>query len=306
MATDFEDELPAGVEFGWYDQPADVDAIASTLPQPTFGETMAGALSVDEIPAEVLGWRLVNHANGNKPFAWGNQFTAPSCVAFGTAHAIVGTTAAEILSGDPDSLLMPAPEVIYGGSRVEVGGGRLRGGGSIGAWAAKFVNLWGWLPQTKILSYDFSTYSVDKCTSYGRSGVPADLEAEAKKHPIGAVTLIRTFDEACVAMAQGYFLAVCSNRGFRMTRDKDGFCTPSGSWAHCMAVKGYRRKGSRPGAWILNSWGAKAHGGPKSHDDMPTNGFWCDADVFERMLGAGDTWAFAGSSGFQLRQPVGG
>ena len=42
---------------------------------------------------------------------------------------------------------MLSPEVIYGGSRVEIGGGRIRGDGSIGAWAARWVRDYGVVPR---------------------------------------------------------------------------------------------------------------------------------------------------------------
>jgi len=300
---DLDAAIPGGG--GWIDDPAAVAAVAESLPMPTWGDTPASALSIDDTPTEVLGWRLANSANGGKPFPWGNQGNCPSCVSFGTAHAILLTLAAEKLAFDGDDLTMPAPEVIYGGSRVQIGGGRLRGGGSIGAWAGDFVQKFGFLPQTKIGSIDLSTYSIDRCNSYGRSGVPKELLEAASGHTVAGITQIRNFNEACCAMAQGFFIAVCSNRGFVGKRDDKGFIAPRGTWNHCMGLAGYRRTG-RAGGFILNSWGPDAHMGGKSHPDMPTNGFWVEADVLDRMFAQDDTWAFSRVNGFQLKQPAGG
>src|SRR5437763_1529398 len=69
-----------------------------------------------------------------------------------------------------------AQEVIYGGSRVEVGGGRLRGDGSVGAWAAKFVHDYGVVPRGVHGRYDLSRYDERRCREYGARGVPGDLE----------------------------------------------------------------------------------------------------------------------------------
>jgi hypothetical protein len=54
------------------------------------------------------------------------------------------------------------------------------------------------------------------------------------EHKIGAASLVSTLDELDAGLANGYVAIVCSNQGFTMERDQDGFCRPSGSWAHCM------------------------------------------------------------------------
>ena len=98
-----------------------------------------------------------------------------------------------------------------------------------------------------------------------------------------------------------------------MTRDADGFCRPQGSWPHCMALVGVRG-GSRPGGFLLNSWGPdgphRAAGGRRRVAGRLLGGRrgccnGCSAD--------GDSWAFSGVVGFParsldwyaLRQPVG-
>ena len=88
-----------------------------------------------------------------------------------------------------------------------------------------------------------------------------------------------------------------------MTRDVDGFCRASGTWAHCMAIVGIRG-GSRPGALLLNSWGPNAHTGPRGLGDPSPAGFWADANVVDRMLKQGDSWAFSDVVGFLLILPI--
>jgi len=53
---------------------------------------------------------------------------------------------------------------------------------------------------------------------------------------------------------------------------------------------------------LLNSWGGLAHSGPSGAGDPSTAGFWADADVVDRMLRQGDSWAFSRVSGFPRRQ----
>jgi hypothetical protein len=211
------------------------------------------------------------------------------------------TMACEIVAGDPEEWKDIAEEVTYGGSRVEVGGGRLRGDGSIGAWAADFVRKWGVVARGVYGSIDLSAYSESRCREFGSRGVPDDLEAKAKLHPVTDVAQVRTWEEAKKALASGYGIAICSQQGFRMQRDANGVCAPSGSWAHCMALIGYAPINGKECGFIENSWGANAHTGPLGPGDPMPSGFYADASVIERMLKQNDSWAFAKFQGFPAR-----
>jgi hypothetical protein len=192
-------------------------------------------------------------------------------------------------------------EVIYAGSRVEIGGGRIRGDGSVGAWAAKWLSTYGVVPMEKIGDHDLTTYSASRARSWGRTGVPNDLEPTAKEHPVKGTALVTTWADVKRAVQQGYPVMVCSDRGFTMDRDKDGFASPQGTWNHCMAIIGVRG-GSRTGGFILNSWGNRAHTGPRFPADAPSAGFWADADVIERMVRQGDSFALSDVAGFPSRK----
>ena len=43
---------------GWVENPEAVDAVLESLPFPSFGSTPAAGLSFEEIPDELLGWRV--------------------------------------------------------------------------------------------------------------------------------------------------------------------------------------------------------------------------------------------------------
>ncbi len=283
---------------GWVDDPESVAVVAGAQPFPFF--SMTPAAERQTIPPEVFLWKAREKITG-KPWPGRNQGQVGSCVAFGTAAAIEATMAAEILAGQAEEIKDLCQEVIYAGSRVEVGGRRINGDGSVGAWAAEFVRRWGVVDREVYGNEDLRRYDETRCRLWGRTGVPDSIETVARLHPVRAVTLVKTFGQACQALASGYGIAMCSSRGFVFQRDADGFCKASGTWNHCMALLGYK-EGSRPGGWICNSWGDNKHTGPTGAGEAPRCGFWADAEIVDRMLGAGDSWAFSGLDGFPARR----
>ena len=175
---------------------------------------------------------------------------------------------------------------------MEVGGQRgSYSDGSTGAWAAKAVTDYGTISRKVLGAYD-----PKRAKEWGAKGISDEYEKLAKTHPIKTVSLVTTFTSARDSIANGYPVPVCSNQGFTMTRDRDGFCTPRGSWAHCMCFIG-TRGGSRPGLCCLQSWGANTPDGPLALE-QPDNSFWVDADVADRMLRARDSFTLSGFTGY--------
>lgn len=285
---------------GWVEDPVAVEAIVGLQPFKYFGDTEAFENN-DPLPPNVYMWKMYEKVTGKK-WPCRNQGSVGSCVAFGTAAAIEATMAAEIAAGQAEEVRDLAQEIVYAGSRVEIGKNRIGGDGSIGAWAAQFVKDYGVLDRAKYGKYDLSGYDETRCRSWGRSGVPDDLESEVRKYPVKTITMITTWQEAKRALANGYGIAICSNQGFVMRRDAAGFAKPSGSWAHCMALLGYTTENGREGGWICNSWGANAHTGPVGAGEPSTCGFYADASVVERMLKQRDSWAFSAFNGFPTRK----
>ena len=202
---------------------------------------------------------------------------------------------------------------IYAFSRVEVAGVKRAGlsDGSYGGACAAAVTRWGCLHYGVDYSgLVFSEYSPSREKTWGDTGVPDSLEKAAKLRRVQTCSLVETFDEFAAACQSGYATSICSNRGFTMTRDSDGHCSPRGSWSHCLCAMGVKF-GKRPGALIWNSWG-KSNSGPHYSgiptrpEDMPEffkgSTFWADADVVEKMLGAGDSWALSNYDGFPSRK----
>lgn len=292
-------------DFGWASEiaPPQASVFSQLQTYPTADLTPACNVFDDSLPKQVFLWQVQQKVTGNQP-PTKNQGNLGSCVSFGTNTAIERTMACQIfIDGKPEQFKFIVEEATYGGSRVEVGRGRIRGDGSVGAWAAEFVRRWGVLAREVILGHDLTTYSTARGKQWGDRGVPDELEPIARNHPVKETTLVRTWADAKKMLASGYGIAICSMQGFTMRRDSNGVCQPSGQWAHCMALDGYivLDNGQEYGH-IDNSWGPNAHTGPVGWGDPPTSGFWSASSVADRMLRAGDSWAFSALNGFPARK----
>ena len=191
-----------------------------------------------------------------------------------------------------------ATEPIYGGSRVEIGGGNLSGGGSTGHWAAEWLSSYGsLLRQEYPTGHDFRRYDASKAAKYGEQGCPDSLEPIAKLHPVKKVAICRSYADLCDLVYNGMPVMVCSNVGFgssgSRTRDSEGFLTRKRrAWYHAMLFGGYDDAYRRKGALCFNSWGERWIDGPV-RGPQPTSTFWVDANTVDSMLRQGDSFAFS-------------
>lgn len=134
--------------------------------------------------------------------------------------------------------------------------------------------------------------------------MPDELEPIAREHRIRYTRLIRSFEEARDAIANGYPVAVGSSRGFSLKRDDDGFAQPLGIWYHCMKFIA-SRDDHRPGLLCINSIGAEAHYGPKGDFDIPDGSFWIDAEICKKMFQEFlDSYALSQFEGYPRRIDV--
>jgi len=296
---------------GWVDDQGAVEAVLSQLPMPVFSQAApdlkGSGEGVDiffwEAEEKVLGARLGAHRQ-----IYG------TCVSHGWGRGVQDLILVEIAFGKEAEQWegQVATEPIYGGSRVEIGGGRLRGDGSVGAWAAKWVNQYGVLLRKKYGKYDLTVLDEDLAREWGsyrnREGVPDELEPIAKEHPVGTVSMVTDGDDARDALCNGYPIPVCSGQGFTTTRDSNGFCRPRGSWSHCMLARGYCvAKGNRPAVPIQQSWGNSPTGNDRCvlesgrEITLPQGVFMIDLDVFHGMLRQRDSFAISQFEGFPRR-----
>lgn len=287
---------------GWIDDPWAVDDIMNDLPYPVFQDAWTPIKGTGRKKC-VLLYDLIRKVNNGK-FPMRKQ-TVGDCVAQGAAYAVDAVKAVDIIiNKDLERWVAEtATEDIYAGSRIIIGKGRILGDGSIGAWAARYVNEYGALPRGKYGNIDLTKYSGSKARSWGRRGAgpPQSIVAKAKKHPILTVSQVKTYEQVRDLIANGYAVTIASNQGFSSKRDSEGFAKPHGSWAHQMSILGVDDKYKRPGVLVQNSWGAW-NSGPK-RNNQPTGSFWVDAEEIERrVLSRGDSWAFSGYEGFMVQK----
>jgi hypothetical protein len=303
--------------FGWSNDPQEVAATVAALEAQQgvpigLADQAPGLVGAADDDAPVFFWWAEQKVVG-KIFGPWDQGPDGQCVSFGWGRGAQDLLLGEIASGEPEE--WPGAEVatepIYAGSRVEVGGGRIRGAGSIGAWAAKWVMDWGVIPRLKFGPHDLSRYDVNRGKDWGVRGCPDDLEAEARKHPVTAVAMVTTETEGWAAIGGWKPVPVCSMQGFTTARDADGFCRPSGPWAHCMAPRGRFVHPDRGRAVVIaNSWGdylrdanrtiryVAADGSVKT-ETLPGGHFACTAKAWAGMLAQRDSFAIAGFKGWE-------
>ena len=287
------DELDfSGLNFqGWVNDPAWVQEIIAADSVKPVGEYLApNGGRVERTDLTLYLKKLY----GDKWYLM--QGSCGSCVAFGAALAVDILTAIQVVdNGAERPPGRTDPTTIYWGSRVEIGGGRIMGQGSVGAWAAKWLKDYGVIPQGSYPGIDLTTYDAAVCCGrQSRQGVPDSLEPIARQHPVKSYAQVRSFEEMARAIENGYPVTVASNQGFTKHRDEQGFASPSGSWAHQMCIVGVRH--DRPGALLANSWGPYYSGGPA---DLSPAVKWVDSRTIERMLSQGDSFALSDLAGWK-------
>jgi hypothetical protein len=278
---------------GWVDHP-DRHRVAASLPR----LAQAGADLAADPTTNVLLYKVWELMFAGYPDYPAQQIG--DCVSFGHAHGHDLLMTAEAYRGDIEVSVIhrTCTEFIYGESR-KVGGMLGPFDGSYAAAAVKAMTTVGYLSYGELAEAGEATsYSGKRAKAWGWSGPPGAVEALAGRRKLGAAALVRTWDELVAAIANGYPVTVCSDQGFSMTRDQQGFCAARGRWSHCMVIGGVRF--DRPGACILQSWGPDMPSGPRDLD-QPSFSFWAERPTVERMLAAGDSFALSQSPGFAAR-----
>lgn len=300
---------------GWNDDPDARELIKSKLAetgQVYFGDTPAGrAFKGNDNDDVLLTDAAVKVKGGWIPVR--DQGSVGSCVAFGVVDAVEHLFCVQIVNalhaGRPPPIEYKelVQEAVYGGSRVEVGGGRIRGDGSVTAWAAQWLQQKGGaLARGKYGTLDLTAYNVQRCREWGSRGVPDNLEPIARESPVKGITFVRNADEAWKAIGQGYPIAVGSSVGFGnrgpWNRDANGFLRESGQWGHCMSVVGRATINGQKAFLYRNSWGSDVHKGPKGGKNIPDSGcFFVTYATANKMFREGDAIAFSDAVGFPAK-----
>lgn len=155
-------------------------------------------------------------------------------------------------------------EVLYGGSRVQIGENKLKQPGTCCAWVAALAVKCGIIIRASYPGYDLSKYDVQLAIKFGLSGIPPELLPQLSLLPRPLTTeqdLVRVGKlhhgkDAWDSI--GYYSPVpfASKKGFAMARDKNGICDPVGEWNHSQVVRGRCTvKGGRQCLAVQNSVG---------------------------------------------------
>lgn len=306
-------ESTVGLLCGWLNQPEEVQKVVSSLPIPLFGspwpmndkktvvlsDNFKKVVGVDQWPGPQLIGDCVSMGYGGgvedlqiglilnvlkEAGYFGTQANMDKLNPLVASQPLIeDNEVKDILKGAGYTFKEIATESIYGFSRCEIGQQwRSRQDGSVGAWAAKAVVQYGVLNRDVV-----GPYSGQRAKDWGANGVPDNLEPTAKNNIVQVTSKVTTFEEAAAAIQGWKPVIVCSDRGFSLNRDSQGFCAPSGTWNHCMRFMGVRW--DRPGLLCFQRWGANNPNGPTALN-QPSNTFWVDADVATRMLRQGDSF----------------
>jgi hypothetical protein len=297
--------------FGRIEDKRETEKLVSQLMRPLFGLAANHLQDVGK-GKDVFLWKAEEAVLGHwlPPHAQ----TIGDCVSHGFGGALDTLRCVRIAyQGMNESFIETATEPLYGGSRVEIGGGRINGDGSIGAWALEFILKYGILVRKVYDKLDFTKYNGRLARELGKSGIPTSLEATARESPLKEGSLITSYDQARDAIGGAKCpIPVCSNYGFEprggFTRESNGFIKPGGTWPHCMYFLGVTDNPKRPGLACRQSWGKNAPAGPKRvtlphglEIDIPDGVFFIDADVCDKMLRGQDSFVLADMVGYPAR-----
>jgi hypothetical protein len=257
---------------------------------------------------KATNWAEMYEKITRAPFAPHDQGIG-DCVSHGFGTAVDFLSALQVSKKTKPEKWMGecATEIIYGGSRIEIGKMtpmQARGDGSTGFWAGRWVSEYGILLRTTYPGgFDFTKYDPRVAKSYGSKGVPDALEPLAKLHPVKTVALVNSWEECRDAIYNGHFVAMCSNIGFGDTqrswvRDSEGFLRRKAApWYHCMFLCDVDDEYKRPGALCINSWGPHWVAGP-TRRKMPSGSFWIDAETIDKGMKQGDSIALSNYVGY--------
>ena len=206
-------------------------------------------------------------------------------------------------------------ETIYAGSRIDIAvekhNWRLGsfwserrkiitfGGGSTVVWATEWLQDYGAIVRNRYGEYDLSEYNQQLSRAWVNRGVPTDLEVLSASHPVRTATLIDGgWGQACDLIANGFPIIVGSKVGFDNSFDRDGFLEHDRVWNHAMLLWGIDTKSRRPGGCFANSKGPSWARGPQHRYGTPPGAFWADAEIIEKMLSKGDSYAISNFRGY--------
>lgn len=222
------------------------------------------------------------------------------CVSFGAKNACEYLICVQKTLGvAPDEFHPVFPPYLYGCGRVFIGHDNGYQDGSVGSWQAQAVQQYGVLGADEP---NVPAYAGRVAKQWGGGqGPPQEFVQLGKKHLVKSAAQMRDWNDVVAAVSNGYPCTVASDQGFAMEADSSGFHQAQGSWSHQMCIIGVNNKYKSPYGLILNSWG-DVFGHLKDFDtgeDLPVGVIRAHAEVIDRMIKAGDTFAYSNMDWFQ-------
>lgn len=236
------------------------------------------------------------------------------CMAWSATHnvdVLMGVNIA-LLKKREQPRALASIEAQYGFMRVEVSGKKTNysGDGGSPSAAAESVIKCGTLHR---LDYETGPHDLrfydetgGRSGTYGRFGVPDELEPIARQHIVQQVALVTDFNSAVQVLSRGIPISNADPRNPIWTkRDQDGFGSSQWRASHAMNYIGYRL-GDRPGLLKINTGHGNHVSGPMHPADCPVQiaacAAWEDADTAEDVLKSGWSWAYSDYTGFAARE----
>ena len=273
---EFGDEPPKHL-MGWRPELVDV---AMKEVQKDFSHYDGLEQSIPPVPTPI--WELTKKINNGRHLPTLRQETG-DCVGTGVAQVGARLQVAEIATLFQEEILKTwCSAFIYGISRVQIGGGRIPGPGSTGAWGAAAVKQYGVLFDDDPGVPEYSGRLADDWGE--RPGPPERFQKLAADNKVKTIAPIVAIGDLRDALCNYHGITVASMRGFEMKPiEREGYhvFVPEGTWPHQMALLAWMDEPFQA-AYRLNSWGPDAHGSPLRGE--PPGGAWCTMDCLEEEL----------------------
>ena len=220
------------------------------------------------------------------------------CVGRGCSHSLTGSLACAVFNGKGSWPEIPDEQYKTGMPISPVGTYWCKKGG-VSGWscstsmsrAKDTIGLVVGVPYDNPNVNDLMTaakYSTNTLSKYCKKGPPDDVIQSLNAHKMESYSKVKSFDELCDALQNGYFANSCGSQGFAKSRDEWGRAKRSGSWSHSMCVvatdstEAARSKYNTAGmVCFLNSWGTSWIKGPREVQGksdlppIPKGAFWC-------------------------------
>ena len=294
---------------GWIDNPIEARRMIAKGKTPSFCQN---AFLINSGEGKALSWvnDKMEIINGIK-FPSYEQGQAMDCVSIGYAKALSIVLALDTNRGLYENYLGEiSSEAIHLGARNVIGRHCIKQygwTGAMGAWAVEWIREYGVVVRD--IFHVVNSKGVGVKLNWGFYQPNQDYDSlndetilwEVQKNrikPVKETALVQNYEMARDALANGFPVLICSDIEFGSFLDEDGFISfPSKGSSHCYCCVGFNDVG-RKGLLMTPSQACDDLEG-LGIDEVPACFFYVDAEVVDKMLKKGDSYAISGIEGFR-------